>query len=339
MRLAAALLASLAAIATAACAGSTTGARDPTTIANPTRPPVASATATNTDLPASPTPSATATPAASPCAPRPPRAAGDTTASLSSGGLTRTYIVHVPPPYDGTRPVPLVLVFHGYALDAQYMVEYTQFDAVADAAGFITVYPNGAGTPQGWNTRDGPEQPNDLTFVRDLLAALESQLCIDPARVFAAGYSNGGGMVQRLACDMPEPFAAVGLVGAAYLPCPGQVPVVAFNGTADTFVPYEGVSSTDPAEAAPPVPTVIATWAAKLGCDPSPVISRPASDVQLSRFHGCPAGDSEAQLYTIIGGGHTWPGAAMIIDRLGTTSEQVHASLAMWAFFVAHPHR
>ena len=56
-----------------------------------------------------------------------------------------TYLVHVPPLYDGAKPVPLVLAFHGGATDAEFMARFCGLNGKADQTGFIVVYPNGTG--------------------------------------------------------------------------------------------------------------------------------------------------------------------------------------------------
>ncbi|MHB8377177.1 MAG: CE1 family esterase [Dehalococcoidia bacterium] len=333
-----------AALLAAACGGITANAGRTASLApgTVTPPPVTAPPSTPTvpapDPSATPAPPPAASPAAAACSPARPHAAGTFSESIQSGGLTRTYIVHIPPSYAGARPMPLVLVFHGSGLDGAYMVRYSNFDPLADAAGVIMVYPDAVAPAREWNTWKSPEDPDDERFVGDLLTTLDRQLCVDPARVYAAGYSNGGGMAQRLACDMSGRIAAVGLVGAAYFTCPERTPVIAFNGTADTFVPFGGSPEADPGHGpAPPVNDVLAGWARNIGCSPVPKVSRLTSDVELSVFQGCPRGDGEVQLYTIVGGGHTWPGGAFADARLGKTTADLSASLAMLGFFDAYP--
>ncbi len=274
------------------------------------------------------------------CSPSLSHAPGDSEGSIESGGLTRTYVLHVPPQYSGSARTPLVLLFDGFSLTAKFMAAYTRFGAVADEKGLIAVTPNGAGVPQHWNSQEAPTDTDDVAFVKDLLQKLDGQLCIDPLRTYAAGYSNGGGMAQRLACDMPGRIAAVGLVAATYLDCSTQAPVIAFHGTADPLVAFEG--SSNPLERGgsyPPARKALSDWARNIGCDGLPVISRPSSEVELSTFQNCPRGDGEALLYTVLGGGHTWPGGAFPLDVVGKTTQQVNASVAMWDFFAAHPRR
>jgi len=277
--------------------------------------------------------------AAAGCAKPLPHAAGDFDQTIDSGGVTRTYRLHVPAGYDGATPTPVVFAFHGFSLNAAFFAAYANFDAVADRSGFIVVTPDATGSPSFWNDQAVPGATDDVAFVRDLLARLESDLCIDQDRVFAAGYSNGGGMALRLACELPESIAAVGVVAATYVNCRGAVPLIAFHGDADPIVPFEG--GADPAGAGgifPPIRRSVSEWARALGCDGLPLISRPSSEVEVSTFQRCASGRQDVLLYTIIGGGHSWPGAAALPEYLvGTTTQQVKASETMWDFFAAHP--
>ena len=177
----------------------------------------------------------------------------------------------------------------------------------------------------------------DVAFIEDLLNALSSEYCIDGSQVFAAGFSLGGGMVHRLACDRPELFARVGIVAGMYLPCQGQLPAIAFHGDADPIIPYEGGPSTQFENVTfVPVRRVLSEWARTIGCDGLPVISRNGGSIELSTFVNCPGGDGEAQLYTIIGGGHTWPGAAVDLppDITGPTTQEIDATDLMLDFFL-----
>ncbi|MDE3095976.1 MAG: hypothetical protein KGK07_08245 [Chloroflexota bacterium] len=309
-----------AALAGAALAGCRGAGAGPTGTPSPSRVVVATETA------------------AAGCAPARAHAAGDTNETITEGGASRSYILHIPPGYDGAARTPVVLLFHGFALSAEFMRSYTKFEDVADAHRFIVVIPDGTGSPRFWNSNGVPGGPDDVGFVRDLLAKLSGQLCIEPARVYAAGYSNGGGMAQLVACSLPGEIAAVALVASEYGPCPAAVPLIAFHGTADPVLPFEGAPASGAAGASfPPIRMVVSAWAARLGCDRLPTISRPAPDVELSTFHNCIAGDAQALLYAVLGGGHTWPGAAFPIDAVGPTTQEISASAVIWDFFAAHP--
>jgi polyhydroxybutyrate depolymerase len=239
--------------------------------------------------------------------------------------LERAYILHVPPGYDGAKPVPLVLLFHGFALAGRSMLDYSALGAVADREGFLLVAPTATGDPHRWNMNPG-QTPDDLLFANDLLDKLESELCVDTARVFATGYSNGGGMSMRLACDDSNRVKAVGLVAAVYLSCTPKVPVIAFHGIQDPLVSFTGSGQF------PAIRDAVAAWASALSCGPAPDVTKPEPHIELSAYNGCPQGDGAVQFYVVDGGGHTWPGADLFGDPTVTTQE-IDASELIWQFF------
>jgi polyhydroxybutyrate depolymerase len=173
------------------------------------------------------------------CGPARPHASGSSSASITTADGERTYLLHVPASYNGADAVPLVLGFHGMTGNSAGKEAYSQFSATADQpdGGFIVAYPQGLATTgvTHFNNTElpGPE-PDDVAFVSALLDDLESQLCIDANRVYAAGFSNGAQMSTRLACSLSSRIAAVGLVAGAYYPpewkgtsetCPDTRPV------------------------------------------------------------------------------------------------------------------
>ena len=133
---------------------------------------------------------------------------------LTVGGLPRTFDVHLPANYDPSKATPVVLNFHGLGSNAGQQQAYSKMIAKSDAEGFIAVHPEGTGARQSWNAGyccEAAVQNNtdDVAFVRAMLDELESRLCVDKDRVFAAGMSNGGFMSHRLACDLSDRIAAV----------------------------------------------------------------------------------------------------------------------------------
>ncbi len=273
------------------------------------------------------------------CAPALPHALGDVRESIASGGMTRTFILHVPAGYDGAKRTPVVLLFHGFNLSAEFMEQNTGIVDTAEANGFIAVILDGQGTPPIWNT-GVPGATDDVLFVRDVLDRVEGEVCVNAARVYAAGYSNGGGMSQLLSCELSDRIAAVAVVASTRLNCAPQTPVVAFHGDADPVQPFGGGAGIDVGAQAgvggtlSPVRDWIAGWAATLGCDTAPAISRPAPDVELSTFGRCSGRGEDVLLYVVIGGGHNWPGGTV---PFGPPTSMIDATSLMWDFFAAHP--
>jgi polyhydroxybutyrate depolymerase len=182
--------------------------------------------------------------------------AGDTTQTVQG----RSYILHVPSAYKGTTAVPLVVDFHPITGTDTGEESGSPFKAVTDPEGVITAYPQGESGPMGaaWNV--GPccvANVDDVAFAKALVAQVETTACIDTKRVYAVGFSMGGGMSHYIACHAADVFAAVAptafdLLGTSSDISTGNVadckpsrhiPVLSFRGTADTTAIYGGGDS------------------------------------------------------------------------------------------------
>ena len=269
---------------------------------------------------------------------------GRSNGSFVSSGVEREYVLYVPRSYDRTKKTPLVISLHGAGLWGALQREISQWDRVADREGFIVVYPSAAGPGlKVWHVGTGPRLASDVRFIAELIDTLSARYNIDSTRIYANGLSNGGGMSFVLSCTMSDRIAAVGLVGAAQtLPwnwCTDKrpVPEIAFHGTDDPEVSYKGGPSWISARAFPGVVTWTSNWARRNGCAASPVDSAVATDVTRREHTHC-ANDASVVLYTIQGGGHTWPGGGPLPEWfVGPTSRSIDASSVMWAFFREHP--
>jgi polyhydroxybutyrate depolymerase len=266
---------------------------------------------------------------------------------LVSSGIEREYLLHVPKAYDPARPTPLVISLHGGAMWPAAHMETSRWNAVADAYGFLVAYPagSGSGRMRFWRMGSGPGGQAEVRFISDLIDALQARYNIDSRRVYADGLSNGGGMAFVLSCTLSDRIAAVGLVGSAQLLpwewCTDErpVPMVNFHGTEDRFTPYQGGESPVAPNPFPDVSGWTARWARRNRCAARALESRVAPDVTRLEYSGC-ADDASVVLYTVHGGGHTWPGGEPLPEWFaGRTSNGVSASLEAWRFFSAHPLR
>jgi polyhydroxybutyrate depolymerase len=295
-----------------------------------------------------------------------PATAGEVEQSVASGDATYTYLSHLPPSYDGTTPLPVVVDFHGYAEGSAIHTRMTMLGAKGDIEGFVTISPQGQGLGviASWDTDlDGP----DVAFVGDLLDQIESTLCVDTNRIFVTGLSNGAFMTSAVACAYADRVAAVAPV-AGIQDIEGcdparPVPVVAFHGTEDPFVPFGGglgpsamnlpapdgsgrtigdlvAENPEAAElqTGPRVPAIVRSWAKRNDCNPRPTRTKIGADVILVRYR-CPK-RATVELYRIQGGGHSWPGSAFsksIVAVVGPTTDTVIANDVIWKFFERHP--
>jgi polyhydroxybutyrate depolymerase len=292
--------------------------------------------------------------------------AGETQETVASGGDARAYTQHVPPAHDGTTPTPLVVDFHGYSESGAIHALFSALGPYGDEQGFVTVTPDSGYEVPHWEFAAGSR---DLVMFGDLLDQVEADLCIDTNRIYVTGLSYGAYMTSFLACAYSDRIAAAAPVAGTADPegCEFErpVPVVAFHGTDDTYIAFEGgygssvaglpqpdgsgtlgdavdPEAADEAEGADgdlqSIPEAVAAWAVRNGCAAEPTEETVADDVNELVF-SCPPG-AEASLYVIEGGGHTWPGSAFgddIVDVVGYNTHSISANEVMWAFFQAHP--
>lgn len=182
--------------------------------------------------------------------PSPALQPGETTETLQVDGVSRRYLLHVPPIYDGSKPVPLLVDFHVLNGSGAQQFASSPYPAETDPEGAIMAFPTGLAGPSGpaWNV--GPccvANVDDVAFVRALVAKVSTTACIDPKRVYAAGVYPGGGMAYYLACNAADVFAAVAassfdLMQENVDDCRPSRPitVISFRGTGDPLVPYAG---------------------------------------------------------------------------------------------------
>jgi polyhydroxybutyrate depolymerase len=267
------------------------------------------------------------------------------TGSFVSSGEKRDYLLYVPRSYDRSRPTPLVISMHGAGLWGAAQRETSQWNKLADSQGFIVVYPSGIGGKgvRIWRAEPGAGLMKDVRFISALIDTLKASYNIDSTRIYANGLSNGGGMSFVLSCTLSDRIAAVGMVAAAQtLPwswCTDHraVPMIAFHGTADPDVPYNGGSSWISSITFPNVTTWVANWARRNRCGANPIESTVARDVTRRAYTNC-ADDAAVVLYTVRGGGHTWPGGTPLPKWfVGRTTRSIDATSLMWSFFGEHP--
>ncbi len=256
---------------------------------------------------------------------------------------------------DGRHPV--VLNWHGLGSDGFQQALLTNYEALAEDEGFIVVHPTGSGggvgmaaggMPTGWELQqfDVPER-DDVAMVEMLIDRLVADHCADPSRIYSTGMSNGGFFTSRLVCELADRIAAAVTVAGISHPddCrPARpVPLMAFHGTADAIVPFDGGPSQLQGDDAPAVvvdffdqvmPEELAEFAADFGCRPDPDRVAISSEVTAFDHPGC-TDDVPVRFVEIDGGGHTWPGAlfgVVMAESLGHTTTDVSATADGWRF-------
>jgi polyhydroxybutyrate depolymerase len=278
------------------------------------------------------------------CIPPRPHNAGRSDGTITSGSRIREYVLHVPSSYTGEDALPLVLDFHGFGGEASQHSRYTGFPAKGEEEGFIVVTPQGAGGYPFWNASGVATLQNDVSFIRDLIDETTQDLCVDEERVYAVGISNGGAMSSYLACRLSDRVSAVGAVAGISFPrhCSGSrsVPVIAFHGTGDKTVPFEGgevwpLMSEVMGLEGQPVEDTVAAWADQNECEGGPAMEVASPRIRRALYEGCSDG-AHVEFYEVRGGGHTWPGG-VDVPRLGFTTHEIDATDLIWHFFEGHP--
>lgn len=245
------------------------------------------------------------------------------------GGLRRTVYTHVPPNYDGTKPVPLVIVLHGYSGSARGIEASTRFSEKADEEGFIVVFPEGVS--QRWTVGFGSLKfdVDDVGFIKELINKLEQKYLIDPKRIYVTGFSNGAMMSHLLGAELSGKIAAIapvaGSIGAVTngvlerIPEPSQpVSVLIIHGTDDRSVQYEGNGFLSVAES-------VLFWVEHNGCSLVPHNETLSEGNVIISVYGGGMNGSEVVLYTLIDVGHVWP------------NTPISATDVIWDFFENHP--
>ena len=243
---------------------------------------------------------------------------------LTSGGHKRSYRLFVPPAVAGRTPLPLVFDLHGSGGNAAGQARTSGFEALAAREGFAVATLQAEDSR--WNVPAASARADDVQYVSDVIDDIAARVCIDPARVFATGFSGGGRMSSLLGCRLNNRIAAIGPVGGlrSFGPCPGRaVPVISVHGLADMTNPYEGHGDRGP-EWVESVPEALAGWAAHNRCQPKLLQDEQPGPLRTIRYAGC-AGGAEVRLLRLDGMGHIWP------------RTEVDATEAIWQFFKTHP--
>ena len=281
--------------------------------------------------------------------------------SIVHQSYQRKFTVHTPTGFTNTTPVSAVLMLHGNGGTMLNSQNFTNLNSVSNTNGFLAVYPEGYGISSGgfsWADGRGTSADiagiDDLGFINKLLDTLLANYNIDTNKIFICGFSNGGYMTQRFACEQNQRFAAMASLGSImdtslYSSCNPQrpIPMMFVIGTADPFVPFNGGTATGAGGVINQIisaDTLVSFWIINNNClQTNSPINLPDIDltdnstVTLFNFTNCSC-YSDVKFYRINGGGHTWPGVEIPLYEIiaGETNEDIQASEELWNFFNAH---
>jgi polyhydroxybutyrate depolymerase len=261
--------------------------------------------------------------------------AGFSEHTLASAGAQRSYLLYVPESYAGD-PAPLVFSFHGSGGVPQNQVSTSGFDQLAERHGFIVVFPAGEFTNsvsvRSWNAnRDAGV--DDVQFVRDMIEDVAGMLSIDRSRIYTSGFSGGGRISSRLACELSDILAAAAPVAGLQYPddctLKRAIPLISFHAVDDPVNQYT-VSGDSRPYWRMGVETALDKWRQANGCTLANDDGRLAEGVTIFTWPDC-TGGAEIHFYQTDTGGHTWPGSTS-----GSANQDIDASTLIWEFFSRH---
>ena len=235
------------------------------------------------------------------------------TVSRAVGG--RQYYVNVPTGLTGPS-APLLLALHGFTQLPRDHETVTGWSQIALARHFIVAYPSAEPQRSAW---DFSQNSADVNYLRNVVADISRQWCVNPRRIHVEGHSSGALMAARLACDASTMFASVAvyagvdptLLGSPCVPA-HPISVGIFHGIADLISSF---------------PLAVQhrnNWLIRNGCPPIPTTEQNVV-VEASLYGPCRAGVTV--MWRVYLAGHLWP----------TGTDHTDITQRMWDFFLHNP--
>ncbi|MFY7668120.1 MAG: alpha/beta hydrolase-fold protein [Crocinitomicaceae bacterium] len=258
--------------------------------------------------------------------------------SISHGGNTRTYMYYKPTAWTPSQQLPLLVVLHGLTQTGGGVMDITQFNQLAEANNFIVCYPNGLNNAWNASMNVTVSSADDKGFIETLVQYFHTNFNTNPQKQYLCGFSNGGFMSHKMACESSECFAAIATVSGnmsdtTYANCNPQYnpAVLHIHGTSDAIVPYDGGPSTGVS-----VDQTMQKWASFLNCNstltsvvmPNPSLTDFSSPERIS-YSSC---TSPLELIKITGGGHQWPGISTLVGGAGIINMDFYSPQVIWDF-------
>lgn len=240
------------------------------------------------------------------------------------GGARPVAFFRSPEGADPKKPLPLIMVLHGYGAGGLLQAAYFGLDKLVNDKQFLLVAPDGTPDKSGkrfWNAVDAccdfdKTAVDDVKYLTGIVEEIASVWSVDRKRVYLVGHSNGGAMSYRLACDAAETFAAAFVLAPVFYgdagKCKPKAPVAIrhLHGTADETVGYDG--GTFATGSFMSAPKAVEAWAGFNGCAATPDTSAAPLDLdkgvagaetKITSYRGC-KGAVSTELFTLEGSGH-----------------------------------
>jgi polyhydroxybutyrate depolymerase len=261
-----------------------------------------------------------------------------TNITINHNGVDRDVVYFVPSSYVQGQQLPLLIVLHGLTQTGPGIMAITGYNAIAEQNNFIVCYPSGLNNAWNADMNVTVSTADDKGFIEALALYFQSNFTSDPSRQYLCGFSNGGFMSHKMACESSMCFAAIATVSGnmsdtTYANCNPQFTpaVLHIHGTADLVVPYGGGAATGVS-----VDLAMEKWRTVLSCDANPaVVNMPntslidLSSPQRYTYANC---NSDLQHIKITGGGHQWPGIATLVGGAGTINMDFYSPQVIWDF-------
>jgi len=255
-------------------------------------------------------------------------------------GIRRSFLTYIPIAADKDRKMPLVISLHGGFASPKGQFHLADFRPLADANKFIVICPASKHIFHDGRDNKGID---DVKFIDQIINYAIKMYHADPQRVYVTGISNGGFLTSRLACELSNRVAAIAVVaatmdeGEGYAPLK-PMPVIYMHGTKDPVFSNKGgkifgrqVYSQN---------QVLKLWADLDKCNPKPVITTTPDTANdgtniIKEEYGNTATGFKVVGYTIVNGGHTWPGGWQYLPKfiVGKTTKNLNACEVIWDFF------
>jgi polyhydroxybutyrate depolymerase len=239
-------------------------------------------------------------------------------------GRTREYYLYTPE--NIKEGAPLVLVLHGYGGTAMGIRKYSGMDQIADKNGFVVCYPqanSGKGGNRAWNVGYSNYEVDDVKFLTSLIKHLQKENNLSTNNTFCTGMSNGGDMTILLACKRPDMLAAVAPVVGCLMnwvyeagKSSSPIPIFMTNGTNDRTTLWKGEKEYEakPIKGYMSTPDMVKFWVKKNEAKKVSEETLPnndtsdGSEIKVEKWSDS-TNKHPVWLYSLVGGGHDWPGA------------------------------
>ncbi|MEJ8842010.1 PHB depolymerase family esterase [Lacibacter sp. H375] len=263
--------------------------------------------------------------------------------TITVDGLSRSYVLNLPPDYYDNTGFALVIAMHGGGGSATQFESTSKLTEKANASGFIVVYPEGTGVINTWNAgtccgSSVSNNINDVKFISMLIDKLVAAYKINPKKVYATGHSNGGMMSYRLACELSNKIAAIAPNGSTMVVTQAcnparAVPVLHMHSKLDQHVVYTGGYGNGVSGVyCPPLDSVLNVWSLKNSCAIQAQVIVNNSNYTHKRWLNC-TNNVTIDYYLTNDGGHGWPGGLPGGPNSDIPSTSINANDLLWSFF------